>query len=107
MEGIMRVEGGTRSYRRDSGTIHALDRFGRAIEEGSFWALMGPAGSGKTTLLNMIGGLDRPDSGSIEVAGEDISRMTPAQLARWRADTIGFVFQGFNLLPVLTAIENV
>jgi len=107
MAAIIELRDVTRSYRRGSETIHALDRFDLEIEEGGFWALMGPSGSGKTTLLNMIGGLDQPDSGQVRVAGEELSGLAPAALARWRADTIGFVFQGFNLLPVLTAIENV
>jgi putative ABC transport system ATP-binding protein len=77
------------------------------VEAGEFLALMGPSGSGKTTLLNMIGGLDRPDSGQIEVAGERIDCMSSGQLAKWRAGHVGFIFQFYNLLPVLTAERNV
>jgi putative ABC transport system ATP-binding protein len=77
------------------------------VPNGSFEALMGPSGSGKSTLLNIIAGLDRPTSGTVLVAGADLTRMSDSQLARWRSQTIGFVFQSFNLIPVLTAAENV
>jgi len=77
------------------------------IEEGDFAALMGPSGSGKTTLLNLIGGLDQPTSGSITVAGQQLEKLSAKALARWRAEKIGFVFQFYNLLPVLTAQRNV
>ena len=77
------------------------------VEQGSFTALMGPSGSGKSTLLNLIAGLDRPTSGTVRVNGADVSAMTPAQLATWRSEHVGFVFQSFNLLPVLTAFQNV
>jgi putative ABC transport system ATP-binding protein len=84
--------------------LHALDL---TVEQGEFLALMGPSGSGKTTLLNLIGGLDRPDSGEIVVAGQRIDRLSSGQLARWRARNVGLVFQFYNLLPVLTAERNV
>jgi putative ABC transport system ATP-binding protein len=84
--------------------LHALDL---EVETGEFLALMGPSGSGKTTLLNLIGGLDRPDRGEIEVAGERIDRLSSGQLAKWRARHVGFIFQFYNLLPVLTAERNV
>jgi putative ABC transport system ATP-binding protein len=77
------------------------------MEQGSFTALMGPSGSGKSTLLNLVAGLDRPTRGVVRVAGAEVSAMTPAQLASWRARHIGFVFQQLNLLPVLTAFQNV
>ncbi|MBP2647746.1 MAG: transporter related protein [Gemmatimonadetes bacterium] len=77
------------------------------VEQGSFTALMGPSGSGKSTLLNLIAGLDRPTSGTVRVNGAEVSAMTPAQLATWRSEHVGFVFQSFNLLPVLTAFQNV
>jgi putative ABC transport system ATP-binding protein len=84
--------------------LHALDL---EIEPGEFLALMGPSGSGKTTLLNLIGGLDRPDSGEITVAGKRIDQMSSSQLAKWRAGNVGFIFQLYNLLPVLSAERNV
>jgi putative ABC transport system ATP-binding protein len=84
--------------------IHALDF---SVEQGQFVCLMGPSGSGKTTLLHMLAGIDRPTQGTVHVAGEEVSAMTPSQLARWRTRTIGYVFQQYNLIPVLTAFENV
>jgi len=96
-----------RHYERGGETLRALDGLDLTIEEGGFYALMGPSGSGKTTLLNLIGGLDRPDSGTVRVAGEDLGRLDNSELAAWRAEHVGFVFQGFNLLPVLTARKNV
>jgi putative ABC transport system ATP-binding protein len=97
----------TRIYRRGGEALTVLDRLELEIERGGFYALMGPSGSGKSTLLNLIGGLDRADGGSVRVAGEDLGRLSSADLARWRADNVGFVFQGFNLLPVLSAQKNV
>jgi putative ABC transport system ATP-binding protein len=96
-----------RAYTRGGETIQALAGFDLDLAEAGFYALMGPSGSGKTTLLNLLGGLDRADQGEVRVQGQDLSRMTNAELARWRADHVGFVFQGFNLLPVLTALQNV
>ena len=84
-----------------------LDGIDLDIQEGAFEALMGPSGSGKTTLLNLIAGIDRPSSGSLEVAGTDITRLSEGDLAGWRARHIGFIFQLYNLIPVLTAFENV
>jgi putative ABC transport system ATP-binding protein len=84
--------------------LHALDL---EVEAGEFLALMGPSGSGKTTLLNLIGGLDRPDSGEITVAGKRIDQMSSSQLAKWRSGNVGFIFQLYNLLPVLSAERNV
>jgi len=94
-------------YRRDANEIPVLDGLSFAVEEGEFIALMGPSGSGKTTLLNLIGGIDRPTSGEIQVAGTDLGRLGGAELAKWRSHTIGFIFQLYNLLPVLTALQNV
>jgi putative ABC transport system ATP-binding protein len=97
------VKGYTRGKQRVE-VLHALDL---EVEAGEFLALMGPSGSGKTTLLNLISGLDRPDSGEITVAGERIDRMSSGQLAKWRSRHVGFIFQFYNLLPVLTAERNV
>lgn len=97
----------TKSYQRGGETLRVLDELDLQMEAGTFYALMGPSGSGKTTLLNLIGGLDHADSGHVVVAGEDLTGLSGSALARWRADHVGFVFQGFNLLPVLTARENV
>jgi putative ABC transport system ATP-binding protein len=96
-----------RSFWRAKERLDVLDELDLEIAEGSFEALMGPSGSGKTTLLNLIAGLDRPTSGTLTVAGTEVSAMGDAALARWRSQTIGFVFQHFNLIPVLTALENV
>ena len=97
----------TKSYERGGQTLRVLDELDLSMEQGTFYALMGPSGSGKTTLLNLIGGLDTADAGDVLVGGNNLSQMTGNELARWRADHVGFVFQGFNLLPVLSARENV
>ena len=94
-------------FQRDSERIEIFTGLTLDIAEGSFTALMGPSGSGKSTLLNLLAGLDKPTSGTIRVAGAEVSAMTPGQLAAWRAQHIGFVFQNLNLLPVLTAYQNV
>jgi putative ABC transport system ATP-binding protein len=104
---VVRVQNVHKEYRRGSERIDVLQDINLEIPPGDFLALMGPSGSGKTTLLNLIGGLDRPTSGTVEVAGEPISRLSDGQLARWRSRHIGFVFQFYNLLPVLTAEKNV
>ena len=96
-----------KSFQRDTQRIEVFTGITLDVEEGSFLALMGPSGSGKSTLLNLIAGLDRPTSGTVRVAGSEVSAMSPGQLAPWRARHIGFVFQQFNLLPVLTAYQNV
>jgi len=96
-----------KEYRRGNERIDVLQGIDLDIPEGDFLALMGPSGSGKTTLLNLMGGLDTPSSGSVEVAGEPIDRLSGGQLASWRARHVGFVFQFYNLLPVLTAERNV
>ncbi len=106
-EAMIRVRGVSKSYRRGGETLVVLDQLDLEMEKGRFWALMGPSGSGKTTLLNLVGGLDHADSGELWVAGEDLTQLSGAALARWRAANVGFVFQGFNLIPVLTALENV
>ncbi|TAJ11206.1 MAG: ABC transporter ATP-binding protein [Planctomycetota bacterium] len=104
---IIRVRGLTKTYQRGGETLTVLDKLDLEMAEGGYYALMGPSGSGKTTLLNLIGGLDHSDGGELEVAGEVLSSLDGSALASWRAETIGFVFQGFNLLPVLTAVKNV
>ena len=106
-EPIVRATNVHKSFRRGSEQIDVLQGVNLEIPKGEFLALMGPSGSGKTTLLNLIGGLDAPTGGRIEVGGVDISRMGGAALARWRSQNIGFVFQLYNLLPVLTAERNV
>jgi putative ABC transport system ATP-binding protein len=104
---VVRAQSLQKEYRRGSERIAVLQDINLEIPRGDFLALMGPSGSGKTTLLNLIGGLDRPTSGTVEVAGEPISRLSDGQLAKWRSRHIGFVFQFYNLLPVLTAEKNV
>src|SRR5882762_3682462 len=94
-------------YYRDSQEILVLDGMSLEVPEGEFLALMGPSGSGKTTLLNLIAGLDQPSKGTIQVGGQLISSMSESQLAKWRTRHVGFVFQFYHLLPVLTAYENV
>ena len=96
-----------KSFQRDTQRIDVFTGLTLNIDAGSFTALMGPSGSGKSTLLNLIAGLDRPTSGTVSVGGAVVSSMTAGQLAAWRARNIGFVFQSFNLLPVLTAYQNV
>jgi putative ABC transport system ATP-binding protein len=96
-----------KTYRRGPETVDVLHGINLDIEQGDFAALMGPSGSGKTTLLNLIGGLDSPTSGEIAVAGERIDRMTGGQLANWRSQNVGFVFQFYNLMPTLNAQKNV
>ena len=94
-------------YRMGDETVHALDGVNFAIARGEYCAIVGPSGSGKSTLMNIIGGLDTPSSGRIAIAGNDIGAMSDDDLAVFRNQTIGFVFQSFNLLPRLTAVENV
>jgi putative ABC transport system ATP-binding protein len=96
-----------KAYKRDTDEVKVLDGLSLSIQDGEFVALMGPSGSGKTTLLNLIGGVDQPTSGEIDVAGTNISRMRGAQLAKWRSASIGYIFQLYNLIPVLTALQNV
>jgi len=106
-EALIQVEGVSKAYTRGGETLVVLDKLDLEIPEGEFFALMGPSGSGKTTLLNIIGGLDQADSGRVVVAGEDLAALSGSDLASWRAENVGFIFQGFNLIPVLTALENV
>jgi len=106
-EVVVKVEAATKIYQRDSIAVNALAGIDLEIRKGDFAVLVGPSGSGKTTLLNLIGGLDRPTSGRVMVGGADIGRMSKSELSRLRLRQIGFVFQEFNLIPVLSAVENV
>lgn len=105
--GIVDVKNVSKSYYREKLAIPVLEDINLSVPEGEFLALMGPSGSGKTTLLNLIAGIDRPTRGTLTVAGEDLGKLNETQLARWRARHIGMVFQFYNLMPVLTAFENV
>jgi putative ABC transport system ATP-binding protein len=107
MAAVVSIQNVVKRYTRGKQQVEVLHALNLEVEAGEFLALMGPSGSGKTTLLNLIGGLDRPDSGEVVVAGERIDRLSSGDLARWRARHVGFVFQFYNLLPVLTAERNV
>jgi putative ABC transport system ATP-binding protein len=106
-EPIVILRGIGKAFHRGKETIQVLDKLDLEVPAGSFDALMGPSGSGKSTLLNIIAGLDRPSTGAAVVAGADLSRMSDSDLAKWRSQNIGFIFQSFNLIPVLTAAQNV
>ncbi|MBI1849995.1 MAG: ABC transporter ATP-binding protein [Planctomycetes bacterium] len=105
--GAVHIRNLRKVYRREAQQVPVLDGLSIDIAEGDFVALMGPSGSGKTTLLNLIGGIDQPTSGEVVVSGTDIGRMKGGKLAKWRSRNIGFIFQLYNLIPVLTAFENV
>jgi putative ABC transport system ATP-binding protein len=107
LETLVRLRGVAKDYKRGAETVHVLHQLDMDIPKGDFLALMGPSGSGKSTLLNLIGGLDRPSSGTIEIAGQRTDSLSDGQLGRWRANHVGFVFQMYNLLPVLSAERNV
>lgn len=107
MPPVIEVQNVSKSYTRDKFNIPVLNNINISIEEGDFIALMGPSGSGKTTLLNLIAGIDKPTKGNIKVGDTEISKLGESALAKWRAHSIGFVFQFYNLIPVLTAFENV
>jgi len=106
-EPFLRIENLVKAYQRDTQTLTVLSGLNLVVDEGEFLALMGPSGSGKTTLLNLIAGIDRPTSGRIDVGGQEIDGMGEAGLAKWRSRNVGFIFQLYNLVPVLTAFENV
>jgi putative ABC transport system ATP-binding protein len=106
-ETLVRLRNISKSYRRGDQVIQVLSEISFDIARGEFLALMGPSGSGKSTLLNLIAGIDRPDTGELLVAGADIVQLGEAALANWRAGHVGFIFQFYNLMPVLTAYENV
>ena len=106
-KGLIVARGLGKTYRRGGEEIHVLQGLNLDVDAGDFVAFMGPSGSGKTTLLNLLGGLDVPSAGSVTVAGDEITRMSGAKLTSWRARHVGFVFQMYNLIPVLTAFQNV
>ena len=106
-ESIVTLKDISKTFHRGKEPIRVLENLDLDVPSGSFEALMGPSGSGKSTLLNIIAGLDRPTSGTVKVAGVDLTRLSDGELAKWRSQTIGFVFQSFNLIPVLTAAQNV
>src|SRR5213082_3155622 len=104
---LIRARGLGKTYQRGGEAIHVLQGLNLNVDAGDFVAFMGPSGSGKTTLLNLLGGLDVPTAGSVTVAGDEITRMSTRKLTAWRARHVGFVFQMYNLIPVLTAFQNV
>jgi putative ABC transport system ATP-binding protein len=106
-DSLIRLRGLDKSYKRGGEEIHVLQGLNLDVERGEFVAFMGPSGSGKTTLLNLVGGLDVPSAGTVTVAGDEITHMSRRRLTRWRARHVGFVFQAYNLIPVLTAYRNV
>ena len=107
MTAAVEIEHLTKAYRRGDQVVPVLQDITLTMQAGDFVALMGPSGSGKSTLLNLIAGIDAPDSGLLRVSGVDITRFSESELAQWRAENVGFIFQFYNLMPVLTAFENV
>jgi putative ABC transport system ATP-binding protein len=107
MNAMVDVRAVRKVYRRDAQELTVLDGINLQVPDGDFVALMGPSGSGKTTLLNLIAGIDRPTSGQVIVAGTDVGALGESELARWRSQNVGFIFQFYNLIPVLSALENV
>ena len=104
---LIELRGVTKTFQSVSEAVTPIEGLDFSVEQGEFVVLMGPSGSGKTTLLHLLAGIDQPTAGNVRVAGEDVSSMTPGQLARWRTRAVGYVFQQYNLIPVLTAFENV
>src|SRR5579862_3968612 len=107
MSSIIELIHATKVYRKADSEIRTLDDVSLTIDEGEFVALMGPSGSGKTTLLNLLGGLDTPTEGDVIVCGQNLGKLSSRALARWRSDHVAYIFQAYNLLPVLTAYQNV
>lgn len=107
MSSIIKATNVSKIYHKTTIPVHAVNNLSLTIEEGEFTAIVGPSGCGKTTLLNILGGLDQPTEGKVEIAGEDIANFNDGELIDFRLRNIGFVFQAYNLIPVLTAIENV
>lgn len=107
MSTLIQIKDVSKSYWRDKFEIPVLNNINLAVDKGEFLGLMGPSGSGKTTLLNLIAGIDKPSRGQVNIDGTDIAQMGESALAKWRANNVGFVFQFYNLIPVLTAFENV
>src|SRR5499427_5335207 len=106
-DALIRARGLGKTYRRGGEEIHVLQGLNLDVDAGEFIAFMGPSGSGKTTLLNLLGGLDVPTRGTVTVAGDEITHMSSSKLTVWRARHVGFIFQMYNLIPVLTAFQNV
>ena len=107
MEAMIECRGITKNYRKGNNTITPLEALDLTVRKGEFLALMGPSGSGKTTLLNLLSGIDSPSSGSLVIAGVDIAKLPRRELTKWRAKHVGYIFQLYHLVPVLTAFENV
>ena len=104
---LIELRGVTKTFRSVSEDVTPIQELDFDVDQGTFVVLMGPSGSGKTTLLHLLAGIDRPTQGTVRIAGEEISSLTPSELARWRTRAVGYVFQQYNLIPVLTAFENV
>ncbi len=107
MSALIQIQSVSKSYYRDSFEIPVLNNISLDVPEGQFMGLMGPSGSGKTTLLNLIAGIDRPSAGNVIIGGTNIASLSESNLAKWRSHHVGFIFQFYNLIPVLTAFENV
>ena len=107
MTDFIRLTNVEKTYQRGKEKIAIFDKLTMTIDKGDFVAIMGPSGSGKTTLLNLLGGTDRPDSGEIEIDGKRIDNLSEGQLTKWRSSNVGFIFQFYNLMPILTAAQNV